>query len=283
MSRRLTSTVALLALALAAAAPEPAGPSALLEEADAAFARGEYAAAVTLYERAETRASDPGRVTLGLAAAKYRLAQEQPARAAALLAEAEGLYRCCLDPDEPRRGEALLGLGNCLLRKAAGRDADAADQAAKHFAEAEHDPHAAALADAARHNLQRARLLARQIPTAPKEKPGEPPPGADTDRDPKPPDRGTEPREPGDAAEGNKAGVAPAKADPGQKPSPTDDQPPPGEGQQLPPVPERDDQPPLTAAAAREHLEQAGRRIMEEARNHRRGTARPPAPGVRDW
>ncbi len=175
----------------------------------------------------------------------------------------------------------MLGLGNCLLRKAAGRDANAAWSAAERFAEAEHDPHAAALADAARHNRQRARLLARQIPTAPPENPGEPPPGADPNHDPKPPDSGTEPREPGDAAKGNQAGAT-AKADPGPTPSPTDDRPPPGEGQ-LPPVPDRPGLPPLTAAQAREYLEQAGRLILEEARTHRRGTARPPAPGVPDW
>src|SRR5207237_10712639 len=96
--RFLTPVAGTLLLLGAAAAP---APEALLDEGDAAFARGDYAAAAALYERAEPRAHDPGRVALGLADAKYRLA-EASGDPGPELAEAEQLYRACLDPAEPR-------------------------------------------------------------------------------------------------------------------------------------------------------------------------------------
>jgi tetratricopeptide (TPR) repeat protein len=282
MRRRLALPLALLAVALVGATPGPADPSALLDEADAAFARGDYARAEELYGRAELRSPDPGRVTLALAAAKYRLALAEPGRSAALLAEADGLFKSCLDPAEPRRAEALLGLGNCLLREAAGRDARAAWSAAEIYAKAERCPGAAALGDTPRHNLQRARLLARQIPTAVPEKPDKQPPDDDPERNPKPPDRPPEPRDAAEPGDGKKGTSGYAKVNSGQTPNPTDDQRSSGEGE-LPPIPEGDDQRRLTAREAREYLEQATRRIMEEGRHHRRDAPRPSAPGVPDW
>lgn len=281
MRRRFAALVALLAVALVGATPEPADPAALLAEADAAFARGDYALAEQMYGRAEPRAPDPGRVTLALAAAKYRLALAEPGRSAALLAEADELFKSCLDPAEPRRAEAMVGSGNCLLRVAGTRDAGAAWSAAKRFAEAEGCAGAAELADTSRYNLQRARLLARQIPTAVPEKPDKPP-DDDRDADHKPPERPPEPRDQPDTGDG-KRGAGLAKANPGQTPNSGDESRSPGEGEQLPPVPDGDDQPPLTRREAREHLEQATRRIMEEGRQHRRGSSRGTTPGVRDW
>ncbi len=282
MSRRTLAVVALGALPLLGATPGAADPSALLEAADAAFARGDYVRAEQFYACAEPRATDPGRVALGLAAAKYRLSLADPEHAAALLDEAERLYRCCTDPADPRRAEALVGLGNCLLRKAADRDASAAWSAAERFREAERDPRGAEFADSARHNLQLARLLGRQIPGAQHDRPQEPPPGNNPDQNPKPPDQRPDQQDGGEPGDGKSAGPRPAKADPGQQPTPVDGQQQPGEGE-LPPVPDNDNQPPLTARQAREHLDQAARRIMEEGLRHRRGTARPPAPGVPDW
>jgi tetratricopeptide (TPR) repeat protein len=280
MKPRPALLFALLAAALVAATPRR-DSAALASEADAAFARGDYALAGELYARAEPRAPDPGRVTLGLAAAKYRLASGAPERAGALLAEAEALFRCCLDADNPRRAEALVGLGNCLLREAAGRDAAAAWSAAERFAEAEHAPGAAALADVARHNLQRARLLARQIPTAPPEK-RDKPPTDNPESDRKPPGGAPQPQDPADAGAGKRTGVRPERAETGQPQTPGDEARAPGRGE-LPPVPDRDGLPPLTPAEAREHLDQAAHRIVEEARHHRRASARPPAAGVPDW
>jgi hypothetical protein len=281
MSRPLAATVALLVVALLGATPRWSDPAALRDAAEAALARGNYGLAEQLFERAEPRATDPGRVTLGLATAKYRLALEAPTRASSLLAEAEQLYGCCIAPDYPGRVSALIGQGNCLLRQSAGRDAGAAGVAAERFADAEHAGGATELATIARHNLQRARLLARQIPTAPEQKPDKPPPGDDPDHDRKPPESASQPQDLADAGDGKRTGAR-AKADAGQAATPSDESQSPGKGE-LPPVPDRDGQPPLTPPAAREHLERAARRIMEEARQHRRGNARTPAPSVRDW
>jgi tetratricopeptide (TPR) repeat protein len=282
MSRSRASMVGMLAVFVLGAAPGPSDQASLLEAGDAAFSRGDYALAAQLYARAESRSADPGRVSLGLAAAKYRLALENPVRSSSLLAEAEALYRCCLDPDDPRRAAALVGLGNCLVREAANRDAAAAWSAAERFSEAELAPDAGELAGAARHNLQRARLLARQIPTAPPDKNDKPSSGDDSEQDRKPPDSSPQSQDPGDGRDGRKSGARAEKADAGQSPTPADDSASPGKGE-LPPVPDRDGLPPLTPTEAREHLEQAARRIMEEGRLHRRVTARPPAPAVRDW
>jgi hypothetical protein len=210
------------------------------------------------------------------------LALADPAHAARRLAEAEKLYRCCIDPGNPRRGEALIGLGNCLLRSAANRDAPAAWSAAERFAEAERSPDAEALAAVARHNLQRARLLARQIPTVPPEKQERPPAADESRNDEKPPVPSPEAQAPGESGDGSKAGLRPAKSEASGSPVVGDGPTAPGKGN-LPPVPDRDDQPPLKPAAAREHLEQSTRRVIEEARLHRRSAVRPTSPGVRDW
>jgi hypothetical protein len=281
MNRRLGSLIPLLAVALTGATPGPANLSATIDAADSAYARGDYVLAEELYGNAEPRSPDPGRVALGLATAKYRLALGGPGRTATLLAEAEELYRCCLALDDSRRSEALVGLGNCLLRDAGNRDAGAAWSAAEQFAEARREPGGTELVETARHNLQRARLLARQIPTAPPEPP-EKPPSDDPERDRKPPEGAPRPQDLSDENGGKRAGARPEAADSGQPSTTEDEARSPGKGE-LPPVPDQDGQPPLTPPQAREHLEQAARRIMEEGRHHRRGAARAPAPGVRDW
>src|SRR5262249_30309940 len=59
MSRARTALGIALALALVGAAPGP-DPEALLREGNEAFARGDFARAAALYEKAEVRATDPG-------------------------------------------------------------------------------------------------------------------------------------------------------------------------------------------------------------------------------
>lgn len=252
----------------------------LLRDADAAFARGDYAAAATLYERVEPRAPDPGQVTLRLAASKYRLALEDPSRSKVLFEEAEALFRSVLDPAEDRRAEALLGVGNSLLQQAEGRAA-AARAAAEQYVEVERAAPSTELSETARHNLQRARLLAGQIPTAAVEKP-DPPPGGDA------PPRSSEKdaaasENRGDASEGKRQGSPrPVKPEAGQHATPQDDAPPPGQGN-LPPVPDRDDAPPLSPREALAHLELAAQHIREESQRHRHRSASVPAATVRDW
>src|SRR5438128_209220 len=60
-------------LAVLGAAPIPDAET-LLREGHTAFARGDYAEAASLYERAGLRATDPGVVAFNLAGAKYHLA-----------------------------------------------------------------------------------------------------------------------------------------------------------------------------------------------------------------
>jgi hypothetical protein len=268
--------------ALFGATPRSPDSGALVDEAEAALARGDNARAEQFFERAEPRAPDPGRVALGLASAKYRLALRTPARAAALLSQADALYRCCLDAGYPDREVALVGLGNCLVRESAGRDAAATTSAAERYAEAEQDRTNADLVDIARHNRLRALLLSRQIVTAPPEKPERLPPGEDPERDRKPPESTPQTQDAADRGEGKRAGARAAEADAGQSATPTDEAPAPGKGK-LPPVPDREGLPPLTATEARQHLEQAARRVNDEGRQHRRGAARPAAAGVPDW
>jgi hypothetical protein len=76
-------------------------------------------------------------------------------------------------------------------------------------------------------------------------------------------------------------GGKPAKADEGPKPIETDTLPP-GEGH-LPPVPDRADLPPLSPEDAAAHLEKAAKRIVEEAKSHRRAKMTPRPEGVPDW
>jgi hypothetical protein len=283
MNRWNSLAFSVIALLLLAASPGPSDPANLVDEADAAFARGEYALAEQLYAKAELRTADPGRVAFGLAASKYRLAAENPAHSGGLLAEAESLYRCCLDSDDPLRAEALVGVGNCLVREAGSRDVAAARAAAERFADAQKVPGGTALAEISRYNLQRARLVGRQIPTAPPEpKKDKPPPGDESDKDPKPPESSPPSQDQAEAGDGKNPGSRAAKADGSQSPMSGDESHSPGKGE-LPPVPDRDGVPPLTLSEAREHLEQVSRLINEESRRHRRGSVRPAAPAVRDW
>jgi Ca-activated chloride channel family protein len=277
--------VSLSALLLAAAPSRP-DPEALMRQGYAAFARGDYAAAADLYERASLRATDPGLATLNLAAAKYHLALETDGPSPALV-EAEGLYRCCVGPNDPRRARALYGLGNCLLRKAAGRDAASLRAALACYEQclqvAGGD---AELAADAAHNRERARLLVLQVLPQPGDSSEDRPPG---DAPNSPPT--TESQSPGagfdvqPGMEGRpdaRAGASPARPDPGTAPAQTDAPPPPGAGN-LPPIPDQPDLPPLSARDAAIHLENANLRIARERRDYRRHQVRPPAEGVPGW
>jgi tetratricopeptide (TPR) repeat protein len=276
----------LLALAVLGASPRP-DPEALLREAAAAYERRDYAAAVSLYEQAEVRTTDPGLVAFNLAAAKYCLALAAEGGSPQALQEAERLYRCCLAPDDPRWTRALYGLGNCLLQKAPDAKAANLKAAIDCYERCLRDPKVdAGLAAHARYNLQKARLLLAQFqPPAggsPEEKQG----GDDGDTNPRPPERQPLHDPGGDpGAEGRadpNGGATPAQAEPGQTPLRADEPPPPGAGN-LEPVPDRSEPTPLSPHDAAEHLKRATRRILEERQAHRQGRARPPAPGVRDW
>jgi tetratricopeptide (TPR) repeat protein len=256
---------------------------ALLREAGAAYRSGDYARAADLYKQAEDRATDPGMVALNRAAVKYRLALADGGEDD--LKEAEQLYRCCTGADDPRRPRALYGLGNCLLLKSGDRDLTAVRSAIgyleQYLREATTDE---PLAADARHNLERARLLALQIQAATPDS-GKPPPDGDTPPDQRQQDRSQDTpnllRTPGGERPDPRATAGARKPDPGQAPRGTDDTSP-GKGN-LPPIADQADPAPLSEQDAAEHLEQAARRITEERMTHRQRNARPPASGVRDW
>jgi hypothetical protein len=269
-----------LALLLLAAAPVGDG-EALTQAGHDAFARGDLAGAASLYERAELRATDPGLVAFNLASVRYRLALETGDPR--LLAEAEKGFRSCLSAGDPRRPQALLGLGNCLAEQAAGRDADGLRAALDAYGECLRDPATPAeVAADARHNRERARLLLAQF--SPERATEPPPPGGDNPRDPAP--KATEPapaEHPEPRPRQRPTGEpVPTTDKTGQVPRETSEQAP-GKGN-LPPVPDRDNLPPLSARDAAAHLEQAAARIRDERRRAlRTRAARPPAAGVRDW
>jgi tetratricopeptide (TPR) repeat protein len=258
----------------------------LLRQGAAAYARGDYAAATALYEQAGDRTTDPGLVAFDLAAAQYRLALASDADRMRLAREAEQSYRCCIEPGDARRARALYGLGNALLLRAGDRDADALKAAVESYrqclAETNLDE---SLADDARHNLERARLLLLQIPPSAghskDESSGDVPPKPQTSPREAPGARRNPTHDPSaSVGKPDKSGDL-TKPEKGTKPVETDVRPP-GAGN-LPPVSDRADLPPLTAEDAARHLELASQRIEEDYKAHRRSKAPAPAANVRDW
>ncbi len=246
---------ALLALLLVAASHRERNADAYLRQGDIAAKRGAWAEAARLYEKAEMWAADPGLVAFNLATARYHLAESDPRE----LGAAEAGFRACLNG--PRRGRALIGLGNCLLLRAAGSlDPLTLRAAIDRFSDAlaeEDADHAAA-----RHNRERARLLllqSRLRPDAPQDG-GEDKPPEDDEKDQKPAPKQKDAAEVKSDGEGKKVG---------------------GKGM-LPPVPVDKDAPHLGGADATLHLDDAAQRIAEEWRAYRRSKARPVATG-RDW
>lgn len=274
---------ALLVLLLGAASSEVSWEE-LLNRGDAAFARGDYAEARRLYEEAEPRSLDPGRVAFGLASTHFRLSQVEPDRRVEHVQEASRFYRMCLSPHEPRRVAALFGLATCLIESSDGQEAKALEEAAGLLRECLDlaDPQSE-LARHARHNLERTRLFLAQVPPRGEEQPRPPDredPHDSTGNQDQPmttsnqptPGQGTTPvtPTPGTTAKGGKN----EEAGKGNQA--------PGEGN-LPPVPDRDTTSPLSRDDARAHLEQAVERILREKQQHRQSSARPPAADVKDW
>jgi tetratricopeptide (TPR) repeat protein len=262
-------------------------PERLLEEGHTAFARGDYAAAAALYEQAETYSTEPSRVAFYLAGAKYHLAAKTEGPSPELL-EAEKLYRCCLDPADPLRAEALYGLGNCLLHKGGGRDVAGLRTAIACYDQClQSAGDDAKLAADARHNREKARLLLLQFQppangaaddTPPNEEQSSQPPRQDS-RPPMPVPAGQQGHE-GDP-EGRPLDGA-AKPDEGTAAAKSNEPPSPGKGN-LDPVPDEVDVPPLSPQDAADHLERAARKVLHERQTfHRRGE-RASATGVKDW
>jgi tetratricopeptide (TPR) repeat protein len=277
----------LFSLCLLCLGGESPEPEKLLTEGHAAFARGDYEGAAALYERAEIHSTEPARVAYYLAGAKYHLALKTEGSSLELR-EAEQLYRCCLDPADPRRPEALYGLGNCLLHKAGTRDA-----ASLHAAVACYDQCLQSagdnemLAANARYNREKARLMLLQFQPPPKGPQSDSSPRDDMNpqmprhdlRHPMPVRIGEEGSD-GNPDSGSIDGAD--KPEPGTASTKSNDPPAPGKGD-MAPIPDEVDVPPLSAHDAAEHLELATKQVMRERQTHRRRGERPAATGVKDW
>jgi hypothetical protein len=264
-------------------APEP---DKWLSEGHEAFARGDYAGAAALYERAEIYSNDPRQVAFYLAGAKYHLALKTEGFSPELQ-EAEQLYRCCLDPVNPRRPRALYGLGNCLLHKAGERDAASLRTAIACYDQCLQslgleDP----LAADARYNREKARLLLLQLLPPPEGTQSDRPPREDM-LNPFPPrhDRQPMPMQVGQpGSEGNadpqdaQGGV---NAEQGTSATKTNETPP-GKGN-LEPIPDEVSVPPISAHVAAEHLQQAAKNVLLERQKYHRRAERASATGVKDW
>jgi hypothetical protein len=259
----------------------------LLEEGHAAFARSDYARAAELYEQAETYSIEPARVAFYLAGAKYHLAATTEGLSPELL-QAEKLYRCCLDPTDTQRPRALYGLGNCLLHKAAGRDAPVLrtaiacyDQCLRSAGDDEE------LAADARYNREKARLLLLQFLTPANGASSDRPFPDDEDPNPPRPDQSQAMQAPLDdpGSEGNadeKAVEGAVRPEDGSAAAKNNDPPSPGKGN-LDSVPDEVDVPPLSQHDAADHLAKAAQKVLRERQTFHRRSERASDTGVKDW
>jgi type II secretory pathway pseudopilin PulG len=268
-------------LAAGAAGGGPSSPDELVRQGNAAFGRGDFAAAAELYQKAGERSDDPGLATYNLALAKYRLARLAEDGGAGL-AEAAALFRCCQAPDDPRRPQALYGQGNCLLHGPAGAGGKNLSAAIGCFERCLSEAAAGSdLAADARQNLELARLRKAQYqpPAGRAEDDG----GDDPSR-PQPTPR-PEPR-PGDG--GDRSADRGGADGPGSEPGGEDERPGPdgqrGAGPQPgKPLPNAAKDEPLSPGDAEAHLSRAVPRVLQDRRDNRRRQVRPAPEGVPDW
>lgn len=257
----------------------------LVRRGNEAFHQKEYASAISYYEAAQARAWDPGLIAFNLATAYYHLAEKGEL---SHLPSAEIAYRCCLERGDPRRAQALFGLGNCLLLRGSVEKLEPASlrAAMDRYTECLNEPGCPEeLAERARYNQQRARLLLLQAPfttegRAESETHGEDSSQEREDPSPMRRERGQpegEP-EPTSASEKNAQRKTEQQLPEGSKPA----TPTPGQGT-LPPVPDQAEAVPLSSVDAAQHLDRAWQRIREDWTQHRRAQHRSVASGVKDW
>ncbi len=277
-TRRLVSFLVLASLGLAPAIPRDIDD--LIRASNAAFHQGDLSSASALLERAQRLAPDPRLVAFNLATIRYHQARAGQLTA---LAEAEVLYRCCIEPGDDRRSEALLGLGTCLLMRGSLGKLDALSLRASidQFTLCRRDSRCSPETErAAIWNQQRARLLLLQAPP-PIAPSAEDSTGEETNPDKPPTTHQTQPSEGNGEAHPDPT----TKGDPDAKSRPTEEpakRTGPGKGS-LTPLPDQAEAPPLAATDAAAHLEGATLRISADWLRHRRGRSRAVSPGGRDW
>jgi Ca-activated chloride channel family protein len=241
---------------------------ALVRQGNAALDRGDHAAAVDYFTKAEERILDPGLIALNKGTALYRLGRVR---------EAELHFRRCLEDAEGlRRARALYDLATCLVPLARGRDVKMLREA-KRLYEAclEARGVSTALADDARHNLELTKLL---IVQAIKAGPNPPEQG-----DENPPNKPPDPRTSGSESTGPDQKVRPiaVQPDPRGEPLQTDLRQP-GAGD-LPVIPDKSELTPLTQEDALAHAEAAAANVLRERLAYRIRSAKPAPAGVKDW
>ncbi len=267
------------ALFLGMGAGPPSEPDDCIRQGNAAFDRGDYAAAVDLYAQAEDRARDPGLVAFNEATALYHLGRYR---------EAELRYRRCReDADGPRLTRLLYSLGNCILQQARDSDAPRLREAIKSYEQCLRSGGAEpeVFADA-RHNLELARLLWLK---AKDKKPGQ--------DQPNPEQESENPQLRSDLGNNSRRGVndfGPATPDGHGQENPTarpladqktagqTDQQQAGKGN-LPPIPDEDDLISLSPEDAAEYLKKEAARIKRERREYGQRPAPALPANVRDW
>jgi Ca-activated chloride channel homolog len=267
LSRRSSALASVVAvLLLSAAGPPDTDP--LLREGNAAFAAGDFAAALKFYEEAERSATDPGLVAFNKAAACYRLGR---------YAEAVAGYRQCLEDDQApaeRRARAWYDLGTALVKQSGGTSAPLLRQAVAGFRACLALPDLSADLHAdARHNLELAQMLWLKARAA---NPNDPPDGGED----RPPDNKL--KKPNGPDKDNNNG----KDDPGPR-SKSDLAKQDGNKDKvkagaLQVLPDADQVVPLPPEETDAHLDSIIERIVQERRSHWQKSAQAPKD-ARNW
>jgi tetratricopeptide (TPR) repeat protein len=276
MKHQAKTSLLILAILIVSAGPV-VDETDLIREGNAAFGRGEYQGALAFYNRAESRALDPGLIAFNKASALYHLGNYRGA---------ELLYRASLsDGEGVRRIHLLYGLANCLVRQAGDRDAKLLKEAITLYEQCINEANDPDWLANAHHNLELAKLFLVKAQMKAEGEPPDQPPDRDPEIDP-PTKRGMddipEGSDPSGGVRKNGAERIPAKPGPGNENQRSNEPPAPGQGN-LPPIPDTQDPVSLTPEDASSHLQQATVRILQERQKHKQMSLKKPAPGAKDW
>jgi len=279
-----------LALALLGALPVRDAEE-LVRQGDAAFERGDYAAAVDFYGRAEESITDPGLVAFNKGAALYRmaLAADDEAGRRQLFREAELHYRRCLeDAPDDRRDRGLYDLGNALVQQAEEQDVKVFQEAVACYERCLRSTADPELLEDARHNLGLARALLLKAKAAKARHEADRGDESDLTPPPNDPQRGGMGPNGADwqpqwrDGHGQATPVGQSGAHPDKGTSQSDQNPPPGAGHDRP-IPDQDDLVPMSPEETRRYVDQAAARINRERREQWRHSTPPASRAIKDW
>lgn len=248
----------------------------LFRQGNAAFDRGDYETALSLYRRAEGKIADPGWLAFNEGAALYRLGRYREAEVHYWLSRQ--------DAAGPRLPRVLYDLGNAVFQQAGTRDAALLQRAIGFYEEClsqtEAEPE---VLDNARHNLELARALLKNAKARKDDHPSESNPGKRPAEDLQPPKQSNLAGD--DSGLDNDAGTGQRPAEGSEHESRGDSKNPkhqPGVGN-LPPVPDSDQPVPLNSEDTSAYLKKASERILKERRGHYGKSASRPSQNIKDW